>query len=280
MARALHGTVERKRILPVWKRDPLPLCRWKHIVAQTRFPAVISTIDPKPGEVIVDFGCAHGQYVHEFRSRGAMAFGLDISFSDAEPYIPQVQANVYSAPIKSGSVDKAFASELLNGLENPARALQEMRRTLKPGGILILCVGRGYKIFESVLSTGATKSPMIRWCFKRATGVRTDQDLLALRTRMLKHYAVHEVRGRYLNESDVADLLKEAGFSGPPKIVYAFKHRVTAILGFISLFQLGVGLTRWPKILGWRFWWLFPLFKRLEANDRKPGGGVIYIVEK
>jgi SAM-dependent methyltransferase len=45
-------------------------------------------------------------------------------------------ADVYALPFPEGSFDAVFASGLVEHLSEPLRALQEMRRVLRPGGLL------------------------------------------------------------------------------------------------------------------------------------------------
>ncbi len=48
-------------------------------------------------------------------------------------------ANVYELPFPDGSFDAAFANTVLQHLREPVRALAELRRVLRPGGIAGVC---------------------------------------------------------------------------------------------------------------------------------------------
>ena len=45
-------------------------------------------------------------------------------------------ANVYELPFPDGSFDAVLAHTVLLGLREPVRALQELRRVLRPGGVV------------------------------------------------------------------------------------------------------------------------------------------------
>jgi 2-polyprenyl-3-methyl-5-hydroxy-6-metoxy-1,4-benzoquinol methylase len=51
---------------------------------------------------------------------------------------PDVVASVYQLPFKDGEFDNILCTEVLEHLAEPAAAILEMERVLKPGGKLIL----------------------------------------------------------------------------------------------------------------------------------------------
>ena len=60
-------------------------------------------------------------------------------------------ANVFDLPFSEGSFDMVFAGDLLQRLNQPIRALKEMWRVLKPGGVIgIICSDMGGRIIGPV----------------------------------------------------------------------------------------------------------------------------------
>jgi SAM-dependent methyltransferase len=109
-----------------------------------RLEALHELADPRPGDRIVDLGCAAGALTDFFSGFGATVTGVDASpqaIAKARSLFPQLQfveADVRRLPFAEGSFDKAVAGDLAEHLdEETFRAmLRELRRVLVPGGTL------------------------------------------------------------------------------------------------------------------------------------------------
>ncbi|HXG39256.1 MAG TPA: class I SAM-dependent methyltransferase [Bacteroidota bacterium] len=99
------------------------------------------------GAVAADLGAGTGFITEELLKHGVRVIAVD----QAESMLKQMKAkfgpkvsveyrqgDAERLPIESGSLDYAFANMYLHHVENPARAIQEMARTLKPGGRLVI----------------------------------------------------------------------------------------------------------------------------------------------
>jgi len=103
----------------------------------------------RPGMSLLDCGCGPGTItigLARIMAPGQVV-GIDIEprvveRADAlgkEQGLPNLHfrvANVFQLPFADGSFDAAFAHTLLHHLNQPPGALQEMRRVLKPGGVI------------------------------------------------------------------------------------------------------------------------------------------------
>jgi SAM-dependent methyltransferase len=91
---------------------------------------------------VLDVGCGYGDFINHIRCRRKLA--VDLS-PDARRFVsPDVELHIASADnmsaVETGSVDVAFASNLLEHLSDDAleRTMKELRRVTKPRATLIL----------------------------------------------------------------------------------------------------------------------------------------------
>ncbi|MGC9670001.1 methyltransferase domain-containing protein [Planosporangium sp. 12N6] len=107
----------------------------------------VDALDVGPGQTLVDIGCGPGTDL----GRLADAVGADGSVIgvDQEPRMldearrrlgdrPNVElllGDIHDIPLADGSVDRARVDRVLQHVRDPARALTEVRRVLRPGGL-------------------------------------------------------------------------------------------------------------------------------------------------
>lgn len=145
---------------PAWKSSS---DYFDSLASNRRFKAdvLLAHADPRHlaaggrGLVIVDVGCAAGDVLEEVRDRlpDASLIGIDVeatAIDDARAKVPEAtffQADVTTEPLPIGdeSADLVYVSSVLHELIDADRTrrlltgvLQELRRTLKPGGKLVI----------------------------------------------------------------------------------------------------------------------------------------------
>lgn len=119
-----------------------------------------------PGSRVLDVGCGGGRHVRATRGLpGVVAVALDRgrtevrdtasslreldelapeaggSVADAGPWAV-LQGTIYELPFATGAFDCVILSEVLEHLEQDERALREVTRVLRPGGVLAVSVPR------------------------------------------------------------------------------------------------------------------------------------------
>lgn len=114
----------------------------------------------KPGDKLLDVGCGEGRHViHACLEHNIIGIGVDLSLRDlkttANRFLPFANYNKESKfyiqqtdatklPFANHSFDKVICSEVLEHIENYQEVLQEIKRVLKPNGILAISVPRAW----------------------------------------------------------------------------------------------------------------------------------------
>ena len=119
-----------------------------------------------PGAKVLDVGCGGGRHIRQTRLMpGIVSVAVDLGASEVEetarmlreldkhpaewggtvpgagPWMSS-RGSVYSLPFKDGAFDCVIISEVLEHLHEDDKALREISRVLKPGGILAASVPR------------------------------------------------------------------------------------------------------------------------------------------
>ncbi|MBN1478102.1 class I SAM-dependent methyltransferase [Candidatus Sumerlaeota bacterium] len=109
--------------------------------------AVLSLLDPKPGERILDAGCGAGFYTRLIAGRGADVLGVDgapamVAAAREEGLDAQVH-DLTTGPPPGAPYDKILCAGVLEFCESPDPVLTHLVAGLRPdGGALILMLPR------------------------------------------------------------------------------------------------------------------------------------------
>ncbi|WP_035899270.1 class I SAM-dependent methyltransferase [Leeuwenhoekiella sp. MAR_2009_132] len=107
---------------------------------------LISMLNPKAGERILDFGCGTGELTAEIAQSGAELVGIDASAAMIEAAQEQFKAIKFiqargESFIDTVQYDAIFSNATLHWILNPEAAISAMYSNLKPGGRLLLEMG-------------------------------------------------------------------------------------------------------------------------------------------
>ena len=114
-----------------------------------RVTKIISELEPKPTDLVLDCGCGDGLYLKTLRELGeCRVLGFDLNGTSlrlAKEHVnsmsvPFVQGNSCALPFGDNTFDKIFSTEVLEHIPDDHQALREIHRILKPGGRLIITV--------------------------------------------------------------------------------------------------------------------------------------------
>ena len=97
-------------------------------------------------EAVLDVGCGNGRYLAELRTRGhrGVVCGADLSegiLRTAQTSVagaPLLVSDVQTLPFATDSFDVVLSMHMLYHVPEKARALAEMRRVLRPGGVALV----------------------------------------------------------------------------------------------------------------------------------------------
>jgi len=107
--------------------------------------AVISLLDPQPGEKILDAGCGNGYYTRLIARAGARPYGVDISpamiMTLKREGLPGHVADIMMLNLRR-TFDKVLCSGALEFVADPGMVLHNLLAHTSPGGKLILLAPR------------------------------------------------------------------------------------------------------------------------------------------
>ncbi len=132
---------------PAWLTRALS--READLAFRRRVRTVVEYIAPQPGERILDCGCGRGFYLLFLgRLQPACAlYGADMDptvLAQARAHLPLtvrlLRSDALRLPFPDGTFDKVVCSEVLEHLPDDHAGLRELRRVLKPAGVLAITV--------------------------------------------------------------------------------------------------------------------------------------------
>ena len=109
----------------------------------------IDSLGLQAGSKILDAGCGAGRPAYEVVKRGYDVFGMDYSFEmlkkansilnrDGYQNVELCQGDIENLPYQNATFDVIICLGVIAYLPSEKKALEELRRVLKPGGVLII----------------------------------------------------------------------------------------------------------------------------------------------
>ena len=177
---------------------------WDRSVFARRTGQAAALLAPylRPGMRLIDCGCGPGSITADLAE--ALAPGLVVGIDLRADALAQArglagerglgnmafqEASIYSLPYRDGAFDAAFTCAVLQHLADPVAALREIRRVLKPGGVVGIADGSSTVTFRY-----PSNALLKKW------------DELRARER------AHRI-GRPADALELRSLLRESGFS-------------------------------------------------------------------
>ena len=91
----------------------------------------------QPQSRVLDFGCGSGEMVSTYRADGYEAFGCDIVLDQETPVLRRIRWDDLRIPFEDHSFDFVFSDQVFEHVTDPERAVSEIWRVLRPGGVCL-----------------------------------------------------------------------------------------------------------------------------------------------
>jgi SAM-dependent methyltransferase len=147
--------------------------------------------DLPPDAPVIEVGCGDGSFTLDLARHSSRVTGIDLSAGQIAENIrrfPGIRFQQHDVaepfPFAEGEFEVAWCSEVLEHLFDPAFALREMHRILRPGGRLLV----------TVPYHGGLKNVLIALC------------------KWDEHFAAHNPHIRFYTRRTLARIVGEAGF--------------------------------------------------------------------
>jgi ubiquinone/menaquinone biosynthesis C-methylase UbiE len=121
---------------------PSPFVRF---VESRRVASIFALLAPGPDHRVLEVGCGAGHLLA--RLPAGRAVGLDLAESLLARTARRLrggaalaQGDAAALPFAGAAFDRVYCSEVLEHLVDPAAAVREIRRVLRPGGVAVLSV--------------------------------------------------------------------------------------------------------------------------------------------
>jgi ubiquinone/menaquinone biosynthesis C-methylase UbiE len=159
---ATQNTQPRSQYVDFWNNILVPkFVRWKHIIVDgltLHSEAIFPTLRVRPGDKVVDVGCGFGDTAIKLAKLvgptgsvlaidccdGFLEFGRQDAKAAGIGNITFLEEDVQTYPFEPIH-DFCFSRFGTQFFENPVAGLRNMRKSLKPGGIMTMIVWRGIK---------------------------------------------------------------------------------------------------------------------------------------
>ncbi|HEX9444303.1 MAG TPA: class I SAM-dependent methyltransferase [Candidatus Binatia bacterium] len=154
-------------------------------------------------ERLLEIGCSSGYLTRHYRTRAKRMVGFDINPSALQaaakrhPGVPFVCGDVEHLPFREGSFDAIVMLEVIEHTASDSAAIEEVRRTLKPQGALVLSTPHaGLFAFLDPCNIRKTAERLFpRLCRVAASAARFESNQFTENMERHRHYRPQQIIG-------------------------------------------------------------------------------------
>jgi radical SAM superfamily enzyme YgiQ (UPF0313 family)/ubiquinone/menaquinone biosynthesis C-methylase UbiE len=269
------GYIPTGSIRDVWGK----LFGYRNLLKRLQAKDIMRALNIQTKDFVLDFGCGSGYMTVEMAKLAQKTYGIDIVDDVETIRIPKIlkgrlefiKASGTKLPFRENFFDKILASEVLPMIPDPTQFLFEMKRVLKPGGLLVIVNGGGHPTIKEAFEK---KSLLLRILVKIYSG-RVPNSYEAYCSILQNSFKT--AQDHFFEEKDIRHLIRENHFD-IESIDYSPGHWAGTYFSwsqFLLYLKTGRTLSQHGFILKY---YLFTLLRWFE--NRKYQGGIICVARK
>lgn len=251
----------------------------RNLLKRLQAKDIMKALSIEPGDLLLDFGCGSGYMTVEMAKLAQKAYGIDIVDYVETIRIPEIledrlefiKTSGTKLPFRENFFNKILASEVLPMIPDPTQFLIEMKRVLKPGGLLVIVNGGGHPVIKEAFEK---KSLLLRMLVKIYSG-RIPNSYEAYCSILQNSFKT--AQNHFFEEQDIRELIQENYFD-VESIDYTPGHWAGIYFSwsqFLLYLKTGKTLSQHGFVLKY---YLFTFLRWFE--ERKYQGGIICVARK
>jgi ubiquinone/menaquinone biosynthesis C-methylase UbiE len=240
---------------------------------------IMKALNIQPRDLLLDFGCGSGYMTVEMAKVAQKAYGIDVIDYIEKIQIPEklkgqlefIKTSGTRLPFLDNTFDKILASEVLPMIPDPTQFLSEMRRVLKPEGLLVIVNGGGHPTIKEAFE----KKSLLYRVFHKIYSGRLPKSYEEYCSALQKSFKT--AQNHFLEEENIRELVIENDFD-VVSVDYTPGHWAGAYLSwsqFILYLKTGRTLSEHWFVPRYYFFTFLRWFEK-----RKYRGGIIYVAKK
>jgi demethylmenaquinone methyltransferase/2-methoxy-6-polyprenyl-1,4-benzoquinol methylase len=149
-------------------------------IQRAKYPSLLDMLSPEPGQRVLDWGCGTGLARLALDDAGCFAVGVDFSLGMLRRAADRGQGRLVLAscsrlPFRGESFARLLGATVIQNVQDKDRALAEISRTLRKGGIAVISYPR-----NALVKVPAVEAYGMRKGERRAVGEDTALSLIKL----------------------------------------------------------------------------------------------------